>query len=180
MFGEGTTVRYPGATATSPHLGYCAAAAAILFSLGGAWGQRASAQVEFKVLKRGAGDVKSPRQATSADGKVVLKVEGKEFKGTVRLYDAERGKPLGPSIPLAEPGVAYSIDALAVAPDGKTVATAIGSLSDDCGHVVVWDATTGKAVAHYRGPPYLGNVYSLSFGADGKVLSIESGPPGGK
>jgi WD40 repeat protein len=72
------------------------------------------------------------------------------------------------------------LTSLAIAPDHQTVATAMGNLSNDWGQVTVWNASTGKQVARYRGPPYLGEVFSLSFSGDGKVVSITSGPAGGR
>ena len=136
--------------------------------------------ITFKYTARGEGTVKACRKIVSSDGKVVLKVEGPELKGNVRLYEAATNKPLGPVIVLSEPGLSYRLTSLAIAPDNKTVATAMGNLSNDWGQVTVWDALTGKQVARYRGPPYLGEVFSLSFSGDGKVVSITSGPAGGR
>ena len=40
-------------------------------------------------------------QVLSNDGVVVLKTEGPEFKRTIRLYDAEKGIPIGPTITIS-------------------------------------------------------------------------------
>ncbi len=149
------------------------------------WGvqaERPPKSITFRHTRRATGQAKEPRKVESSDGKVVLKVEGERFKGTVRLFDVATGKPLGPTIqPVDQPQLSsYRITALAIASDNKTVATAIGNSSNDFGAVRVWDATTGKEITHYNGPDDLGEVYTLSFSPDGKVLSITSGEAGGK
>lgn len=155
-------------------------AAALLPECQGAPQPEAPQPITFKYAARGEGSAKACREVVSNDGKVVLKVAGPAFKGTVRLHEAATDKPLGPVIVLSPPGLSYRLTALAIAPDHKAVATAMGNLSNDWGQVTVWDALTGKQVARYRGPPYLGEVFSLSFSADGKVVSITSGPAGGR
>src|SRR5947208_1429930 len=82
-------------------------AAVILLGCRGTWGREKPSPIEFKVTTRDAVEAGEPRQARSPDGKVVLRVEGARFKGTVRLYDAEKGVPLGPAIALEDPGLSY-------------------------------------------------------------------------
>jgi len=155
-------------------------AAALMQMCQGAPQPAAQQPISFKVTAHGEGTAKDCREVASNDGKVVLKVEGPNLKGTVRLYDAATNKPLGPVIVLSKPGMSYRLTSLAIAPDNMTVATAMGNLSNDWGQVTIWDGMTGKQVAQYRGPPYLGEVFSLSFSSDGKVVSITSGPAGGR
>ena len=155
-------------------------AVALLPECQGAAQPEARQAITFKYTARGEGAAKACREVTSSDGKVVLRVEGPELKGNVRLYEAATNKPLGPVMVLSEPGLSYRLTSLAIAPDNKTVATAMGNLSNDWGQVTVWNAMTGKQVARYRGPPYLGEVFSLSFSGDGKVVSITSAPAGGR
>jgi len=57
----------------------------------------------FKHLARGEGVAKDCREVASSDGKVVLKVEGPEFMGNVRFYEAATNKPVGPVMVLSEP-----------------------------------------------------------------------------
>ena len=148
--------------------------------LGGTQPEAQRPLITFKHTARGEGTAKVCREVASSDGKVVLKVEGPNLKGNVRLYEAATNKPLGPVIVLSEPGLSYRLTSLAIAPDHKTVATAMGNLSNDWGQVTVWNAVTGKQVARFRGPPDLGEVFSLSFSDDGKVVSITSVPAGGR
>jgi hypothetical protein len=69
---------------------------------------------------------------------------------------------------------------LAVAPDGKTVAANGLRYQKDNIFVTVWDATTGKEVGSYRGPPALDEVFELSFFQDGKFVLITALPREGE
>ena len=137
-------------------------------------------RITFEHLVQSEGTAEEIREVNSRDGTVVLKVEGPRFKGFIRLYETATNQPMGPEIALEEPGGSYRLTALAVAPDNKTVAAAIGNFSNDWGEVTVWNATSGKMVAQYEGPPYLGEVFNVSFSANGKVVVITTGPAGGK
>jgi WD40 repeat protein len=136
--------------------------------------------ITFEHLIQSEVTAEEQRDANSSDGTVVLKVEGPRFTGFIRLYETATNRPLGPEIALAEAGVSYRVTSLAVAPDNMTVAAAIGNFSNDWGEVSVWNATSGKMVAQYEGPPFLGEVFDLSFSADGKVVIITTSPSGGK
>jgi hypothetical protein len=155
--------------------GLLAASAVVALAWGGdVRGQGPGPSFTFRVTRRAAGEAQEPRQAARPGGKAVLKVQpGK----AVRLFDAASCEPLGPTIPLGRAGYGFRITALAVAPDDRTIATAVGNFSNDWGRVVVWDAMTGERLAERGG---LGEVFSLDFGRDGKVVSITSGPAGGK
>jgi hypothetical protein len=119
-------------------------------------------------------------EVLSEDGSVVAKTEGPQFKKSVRLYQSSPSEPIGPIISLADPGGSYRITALAIARDNHSVATAIGNFSNDWGNVVVWNASNGEVIAQYHGPPYLGEVFRLSFSEDDNVVNIFCGPSGGK
>jgi WD40 repeat protein len=136
--------------------------------------------VSFVYLARSEGTAEEATEKSSSDGSVLLKVEGPRFKGSVQLYDVASDKPVGPEIRLAEAGVSYRVTALAIAPDNQTIATALGNFSNDWGQVRVWDARTGTQIAIYQGPTSLGEVFKIAFDRDGKILTIESGPAGGK
>jgi hypothetical protein len=84
---------------------------------------------------------------------------------------------LGPKLAV---GLGPRVTALAVAPDGKTVAAANGlRYQKDNIFVTVWDATTGDRVGQYMGPP-LRDVFELTFFQNGKYVSIVALPEDGK
>ena len=57
-----------------------------------------------------------------------------------------------------------------VSPDGKTLATVVGSPAPGApGEVKVWDAATGEEVATLRG--HTGDIIHLAFSPDGKALA---------
>jgi uncharacterized protein (TIGR03000 family) len=119
--------------------------------------------------------------AYSPDRKTVLRVVEKgdlNSDSSIRLFDAETGKPLGPKLRV---GLGPRVTALAVAPDDKTVAAANGlRYQKDNIFVTVWDATTGKEVGSYRGPPALDEVFELSFFQDSKYVLITALPREGE
>jgi len=126
-------------------------------------------------------EAKEPMRAYSPSRKVVIRSTGERFKARVRLYDADTDKPIGPEIDLR----AHRITALAVSPDDRSIATAIGNLSNDWGEVRVWNGQTGKQLAQYKLAPEkklppLGEVFRLTFSEDGMTLTITSAPAGGK
>jgi len=133
--------------------------------------------ITFEHTRRGAGEQPVMKSFTNVDKKSAIKVQANQM---VRLVDTESEKSLGPDIRLVESGLAFVVTALAIARDGKRIATATGNLDNSAGKVNVWDGTTGELIAAYKGPPYLGTVFSMSFSEDGKSLSIVSGPRGGK
>jgi RNA polymerase sigma factor (sigma-70 family) len=81
------------------------------------------------------------------------------------LADAATGRRLH-----SLPGHRSTVRALALSPDGKTLASA-----GDGGNIYLWDVATGKERCHSEGPK--GAIGALAFSPDGKVLgSVGNGP----
>lgn len=143
--------------------------------------ERDQRTIVFRHEPRGDGVASEAVRAYSPSRKVVVRSTGQRFKARVRLYDAETDMPLGPEIDLR----AHRITALAIGPDDQTMATAVGNLSNDWGEVRVWNGRTGNQIAQYKLSPEkqlppLGEVFRVAFSDDGKMLTITSGPAGGK
>jgi WD40 repeat protein len=103
------------------------------------------------------------------DGKTVLAREvasGMPGFNEVRLWDADSGRLLR-SFPMA--GTDHRFASLALAPDGKTLATAEYAGQRDRG-IELWDTVTGKRVGRLVGHGG-GDVSSLAFAPDGKTLA---------
>jgi WD40 repeat protein len=95
----------------------------------------------------------------SPDGTRVL-TGGAE--GTVRLWDAETGRPHGKPIQLGA-----VVWAVAFAPNGRAFATATLP-SATTGEARIWDAVTGQPVTPVM--PHRGKVNCLAFSPDGTTL----------
>jgi uncharacterized protein (TIGR03000 family) len=134
-------------------------------------------RIAFEVKRGSGGADRWGEPAYSPDRRTVVKVLKSGLDLSVRLYDAATDEPVGPKIHVGRGGY---VTGLAVAPDGKTVATALGNTSKDSGSVWVWDATTGEQVAFFNRDGYLGQVYTLAFSRDGRTVKVTSGEPGGK
>jgi WD40 repeat protein len=97
---------------------------------------------------------------------VTFSIDGKKLAsagvdGTIRLWDAATGIPLGD--PLR--GHTDYVQSVAFSADGKRLASAGGD-----GTVRLWDAVTGKPLGKpLRG--HAGAVYSVAFSTDGKRLA---------
>ncbi len=110
--------------------------------------------------------------AYSPDRKTVLRVVEKgdaNSDSSIRLFDAATDKPLGPKLRV---GLGPRVTALAVSPDGKTVAAANGPrYQKDNIFVTVWDATTGEEVGSYMGTR-LREIFDLAFFQNGNFVLI--------
>jgi RNA polymerase sigma factor (sigma-70 family) len=108
--------------------------------------------------------------AFSSDGRTVAVACGpaphaKGHESVVCLVDMATLKEVRQLAPeKGEQGTQEAFQSLAVAPDGKALATANGS-----GEVRLWDADTGKELRHCRGDR--GYVDALAFSADGAMLA---------
>jgi WD40 repeat protein len=92
--------------------------------------------------------------ALSANGKYMARWDRET--GRISLLDGQTEKDLMP------PQLASSIQALAISPDGKFMATA-GTRQD----IQIWDPTTGREI---RQLDALGGASFLYFSSDGKTL----------
>src|SRR5205807_1112294 len=92
--------------------------------------------------------------AFGPDGKTILTAG---WDGTVRLWEAATGKPLGPP---ARHGVALT--SVASSPGGRSVLT-----GDEHGRARFWGVATGEPI----GPPltHAGNIESVAYSPDGRT-----------
>jgi hypothetical protein len=104
--------------------------------------------------------------ALTPDGKTLATVGGVDFEyGEAKLWDVVRAKDSVTLEGRAElKGHTSTVLCLAVAPDGKTLAT--GSWDHS---VKVWDVASGKERRTLRG--HTGLVHCVAFAPDGKVLA---------
>ena len=129
-------------------------AVALLPECQGAAQPEARQAITFKHVARGEGVAKACREVTSSDGKVVLRVEGPELKGNVRLYEAATNKPLGPVMVLSEPGLSYRLTSLAIA--------SISAAGSSAWDTTVWKPSSLRSNRHFckGGERYVQAIHS--------------------
>jgi WD40 repeat protein len=94
----------------------------------------------------------------SADGRRLASAGGGDH-GEMKLWDLESGREvLGVALPVRVSGVALS-------PDARRLASAVGGAGYDPGEVKLWDVTTGRETLALRG--HIGGVSSVAFSLDG-------------
>jgi WD40 repeat protein len=94
-----------------------------------------------------------------AETALTIKKQGNpQFQSSLQLWDVATGEPIGSSMALNA-----SVRLAAFSPDGKFVLTS-GNMG-----TIIWDAATAKAVTDFR---TLGELRSLTFSPDGKVLAL--------
>jgi WD40 repeat protein len=87
--------------------------------------------------------------------------------GAVRLWETARGNELPPLESDDRGGTQAA--ALAIAPDGRTLATAFLDQKTQESRVVLWELASGKPRATYAG--HRGTINSLAFSPDGRTLA---------
>jgi RNA polymerase sigma factor (sigma-70 family) len=105
----------------------------------------------------------------SPDGKSLIaahgarhaQIEGVVLPNTVRLWDLSRRREV-----LRLPVSAGDIRALALSPDGKTLAAAAHDV------IVLWESASGQERGRFTGHP--GWIWSLAFSPDGRLLASGS------
>jgi RNA polymerase sigma factor (sigma-70 family) len=101
------------------------------------------------------------------DGKTLV---SRGADNTVRVWDAGTGKQLH-----RFEGVSGFYRALALSPDGKTLAATVGDFKSGPSELRLWDPATGREL---RRLPQKGTATCLAFSADGKTLAMGLGPKG--
>jgi WD40 repeat protein len=109
-------------------------------------------------------------QFRGADGAVrylVFSLDGRTLVGSadhvVQVWDVQAGKEMGRITP------PRTFQVLALAPDGKTLATAARDAESSTCSLCLWDITGGRKL--HQWPAHKGEVRSLAFSADGKLLA---------
>lgn len=142
------------------------------------WTQPPGAAMRIRRIRHCEGAADEIQEAVSQDGSVTARIEGEKFKPRVRLFKSNSPDALGPELQAN----AHRVTAIAIGSDNRTVAMAIGNLSNDWGQVLVWNGITGERLAKFSasGRDSLGEVFRLTFRSNDKLLDVVSGPAGGK
>jgi WD40 repeat protein len=103
--------------------------------------------------------------AFAPDGKTLA---GCHYQEGIILWDVASGKEKA----RLSAGASQSSACLAFAPDGATLAVGVGPRDThavEAGEVVLWDVAAAKKRRMLRG--HVGNIWSLAFSPDGKLLA---------
>jgi WD40 repeat protein len=91
---------------------------------------------------------------------------------TVRVWDAETGKPAGESLVND-----HSVNSMALSPDGKMILVGCGNVGNTEGNARLWELATGRPLTtlETRGP-----VWGVAISADGRKLATGTYVPSEK
>jgi WD40 repeat protein len=113
---------------------------------------------------------RAERVVFSPDGKRLVTAGGNPQVGELKVWDAEKGRPLATLT-----GHALFVTSAAFSPDGQWIASASGNpiqVPPQAGEVKVWDAGTYREVLTFQ--PSIGCVASVAFSPDGRQLALAS------
>ena len=134
-------------------------------------------EVRLRPSKPGFGTVAKSRQHESIElpgvfRRTVGSVAGADYIGNVILWEVESAKVRA----ILKQEDRRRVISLAFAPDGKTLATAVGNrpgTEREPGLIVLWDMTTGQRRLTLTG--HTNEVLSVAFSPDGNLLASGSG-----
>ncbi|MBZ0286575.1 MAG: WD40 repeat domain-containing protein, partial [Anaerolineae bacterium] len=103
--------------------------------------------------------------AVSPDGSWLLVAN---YDGTLRLYDASSGEPIGEPFVGHTGGVLNALNTVVFSPDGRY---ALSGGYDTT--VILWDVASGQALRRFRG--HAGLISDLTFSPDGRTAISAAG-----